>query len=191
MKPIAHFENRYKISPNGEVLNLANNTPLTPIQHDNGYFVVGLADGVGGHKIVSIHRLVALHYIPNPYEYPQVNHVDGDKANNHKDNLEWSTPLGNIQHALRTGLRKGYMSADDKEKLLQEVLSGAQVKDIAARESRRPETLHKMLRDTAKRLNLSEQWTTTMQENRRAAAIQNIQKHNATLSHSSKCESNN
>ena len=72
--PIAHFENRYKITDEGKVLNLANNSYLSPIKNPNGYLKVGLADGNGSHKQLSIHTLVARHFIPNPYGYPHVNH---------------------------------------------------------------------------------------------------------------------
>lgn len=174
MKPLAHFEERYAICEDGNIINLANNQPLTPIQNSNGYYKVGLATGDGGHKQCLIHILVAKHFIPNPYDHPQVNHKDGNKANCHKDNLEWVTTQGNIAHAFKTGLRPGYMSADDKEKYLQEVLAGTQVNDLAQRIGRRPETLHKMLRETAKRLGIHTQWATTMKENRRNVAIRNL-----------------
>ena len=70
------------------------------------------------------------------------------------------------------------MSANDKELHLKEVLQGVQVKDIAQRIGRRPETLHKMLRETAKRLGIHDQWETQMMENRRNAAIHNLEKIN-------------
>lgn len=174
MKPLARYEQRYAICEDGSILNLANNTPLTPIRNPNGYLKVGLADGQGGHNQCLIHILVAKHFIPNPYDHPQVNHKDGNKENNHASNLEWCTAQENSEHALRTGLRLGYMSADDKEKYLQEVLAGTQVNDLAQRIGRRPETLHKMLRETAKRLGIHTQWATTMKENRRNVAIRNL-----------------
>lgn len=172
--PIAHFENRYKITSEGNVLNLANNTYLTPIKNPNGYYKVGLASGDGKMKQISIHTLVAKHFIPNPYDYPQVNHIDGDKTNNHVSNLEWCTHQQNVQHAFRTGLRKGYMSADDKEMYLQQVIDGKQVKDLGAEINRRPETLHKMLRDTAVRVNKKHLWDAKMKENRANAAKRNL-----------------
>lgn len=177
--PVAHYEQRYNVTSTGHVINLANNTPLTPIQNPNGYFKVGLANGDGSHKQVAIHRLVALHFIPNPYGYEQVNHKDGDKANNDAANLEWCDQAYNNEHAFRTGLRSGYMSADDKEKYLLRVLAGEQVADIAQQIGRRPETLHKMLRETAKRLGIHNMWQQQMKENRRNAAIRNLEKINS------------
>lgn len=52
-----------------------------------------------------VHRLIALTFIPNPNDLPQVNHKDGNKKNNHVSNLEWCTCAHNIQHAIRTGLK--------------------------------------------------------------------------------------
>lgn len=58
-----------------------------------------------GRLKLSVHRLVCLTYHPNPLNLPQVNHKDGNKLNNHKDNLEWSTRSDNQLHAIRTGLQ--------------------------------------------------------------------------------------
>lgn len=53
----------------------------------------------------SVHRVVATHFIPNPLNLPQVNHIDGRKLNNHHSNLEYVTCKENINHAIKTGLR--------------------------------------------------------------------------------------
>lgn len=74
---------------------------------NNGYLRVELWDAGAGRKY-SVHRLVALAFIPNPERKPQVNHIDGDKANNAVENLEWATQSENQIHAYRTGLQQGY-----------------------------------------------------------------------------------
>ena len=178
MTPIAFHENRYQINESGQILNLANNRLLKPSVLDGGYLKVGLANGDGTHDQQLVHILVARHFLPNPYGHPQVNHKNGTKADCSKDNLEWCTAQRNIEHALETGLRPGYMSANDKEAYLIQVLNGVQVADLAAQINRTPETLHKMLRDTAKRLGVDAKWTQQMKENRRDAAIRNLQKIN-------------
>ena len=65
----------------------------------------------GKHKLVTIHRLVAIHFISNPDNKPQVNHIDGDKTNNNIINLEWVTAQENNIHARKTGL---HVSDGDK-----------------------------------------------------------------------------
>ena len=61
----------------------------------------------GKRKHFYTHRLVAAHFIPNPYNYPQINHKDGHKINNYYNNLEWVTPKENASHASKMGLLKG------------------------------------------------------------------------------------
>ena len=178
MKPIAHFEKRYAVTEEGQVINLANNLPLKPILNNNGYYKVGLACGDGTHKQVSIHTLVAKHFIPNPYDYTQVNHIDGDKSNNAVSNLEWCSAGQNIEHAFKKGLRKGYMDANTKEALLQRVLNGENISDVALEVSRHPNTLNAMLRRTADRLGIRSQWDKVMKERRKDVAIRNLAKIN-------------
>lgn len=78
-----------------------------PKQHKNidGYLNVDLCKD-RKHKKFLVHRLVALHFIPNPGMLDQVNHIDGDKTNNCVENLEWCTQVENAVHAVRTGLFK-------------------------------------------------------------------------------------
>lgn len=51
-----------------------------------------------------VHRLIASVFIDNPQDKPEVNHIDGNKKNNHYKNLEWATSLENIHHANNNNL---------------------------------------------------------------------------------------
>lgn len=95
-KTIKGFEN-YRVSNTGRVYSLSKNKVMKPCIINSGYQVISLVDrGVRKHMLV--HRLVALNFIDNPLNKPQVNHIDGDKLNNHVDNLEWTTVSENINH---------------------------------------------------------------------------------------------
>lgn len=171
MKPVAYREFRYAVSSEGQVINLANNLPLELVQNPNGYLKVSLANGDGTAEQVLVHRLVAKHYVPNPYDYPEVNHKDGDKTNNRATNLEWVSREGNAAHALRIGLRPGYMSADEKDSLLAEIFSGCSIRELASREGRGEESLAGMLRRRAQETGIKNSWDQLMKERRSAATI--------------------
>jgi len=68
-----------------------------------GYYVVNLWIN-GNRRTRKLHRLYAIEFIPNPNNYPQINHRDGNKLNLSDDNLQWSTQKMNAHHAFRTGL---------------------------------------------------------------------------------------
>lgn len=72
------------------------------------YITVAYRVDRGKQAHVYVHRLIALAFIPNPNGYPQINHKDGDKHNNHVENLEWVTASMNNFHAYRTGLSNQY-----------------------------------------------------------------------------------
>lgn len=73
---------------------------------DRRYLSVSLYSKGVSVKFPLVHRLVAKAFIPNPDNKPQVNHIDGNRHNNHISNLEWVTPLENTQHAIKNGLIK-------------------------------------------------------------------------------------
>jgi hypothetical protein len=69
-----------------------------------GYVKVNVHKESGKFVSLSLQRAVALAWIPNPNGLPQVNHIDGDKKNNHPSNLHWVSNRENIDHAFATGL---------------------------------------------------------------------------------------
>ena len=73
----------------------------------------------------SIHRLLAIHFIPNPDNKPQVNHIDGDKFNNDLSNLKWVTCSENLKHAFKLGLSKPQWSGKKLSKETRRKMSEA------------------------------------------------------------------
>ena len=69
----------------------------------NGYYELSLRKD-GKEKRFKVHRLVACAFIENPYNKPEVNHIDGNKSNNCVFNLEWATSKENKKHAWNIGL---------------------------------------------------------------------------------------
>lgn len=77
-----------------------------------GYWCVKLSNG-GKTKTKTVHRFVGL-FIKNPQSLPDINHKDGNKTNNHIDNLEWCNHTQNMQHAIKNGLINRLSGEDNK-----------------------------------------------------------------------------
>lgn len=103
-KDIKEYEGLYQVSNLGKVKSLKRNKIITP-KLIHSYFSVILYNKKN-YKNFRIHRLVAQAFIPNPNNYPQVNHIDGNKLNNSVNNLEWCTQSHNMKEAYRIGLEK-------------------------------------------------------------------------------------
>lgn len=135
-KDIIGYEGRYMISNKGQVkslprkVNRNNSVQITKeiIKklriNKSGYNTAYLAI-IKSYRHFMVHRLVAIAFIPNKENKPFINHIDGNKLNNHVDNLEWCTSSENIKHAYKNGLmsQKGENHASNK-------LNNKQVLDI-------------------------------------------------------------
>lgn len=114
-KDIKDYEGRYQISSYGRVRSIkrtANhihgvrtvNSKLLKLNTSHRYSNISLSKNSLMSRF-TIHRLAASHFIPNPEDLPQVNHIDGDRRNNHVSNLEWCTASHNQKHSYRIGLK--------------------------------------------------------------------------------------
>lgn len=96
------------ISDSGEVISYrwGKRKVLKLSKNSKGYLRINLFQKeLNKARAISIHRLVAMAFIPNPDNKEQVNHKDGNKTNNDISNLEWVTNKENMTHAWETNLR--------------------------------------------------------------------------------------
>lgn len=102
---VNNFSN-YEVYSDGRIYSNFTDKFLKPIIDRYGYAYVFVTQDCGKQKKVRVHRLVALAFIPNPNNLPQVNHKDGNKLNNSIENLEWCSAKYNTQHAWDIGLKE-------------------------------------------------------------------------------------
>lgn len=105
----------YLINRNGEI-KTSEEYRKTYTDKD-GYKIVFLKGSNKKHDSLRVHRLVAMNFIPNPDNKPQVNHKNGIKDDNRVENLEWVTPSENIKHAYKHNLITNEMRKVSKPKL--------------------------------------------------------------------------
>lgn len=131
-KPIANYEGIYEISNLGNIRSLdrviysnrwdknqfIKGKNLKPFLAANGYLRIELTDRDGDRKKFPVHRLVASTFIPNPNNYPQINHKDEDKTNNSISNLEWCTAKYNINYGTWINRHQKQIAQYDKNDTL-------------------------------------------------------------------------
>ena len=94
----------YMVSNKGRIFSLKSFSFIEGTHNASGYVRIKLRDSEGRQHIKAKHRIVAESFCNNDENKPFVNHIDGDKDNNHPDNLEWVTSKENTHHAIETGL---------------------------------------------------------------------------------------
>lgn len=105
-----------EVSNFGRVRSLLRGEPyiLKQQKDEKGYLRVTV--NIYGNKITyKVHRLVAIAFIENINNLPQVNHIDGNKENNTAENLEWINNKDNIHHAINSGLWEKVFLGSKKE----------------------------------------------------------------------------
>lgn len=121
MKDIPGYEGLYAITEGGRVWSYPkkgmghnhNGKWLKPFISHNGYHRVTLQKNSVNPKVFFVHRLVAYVYKSKPLDKTEINHIDGNKINNHVSNLEWVTSSENQKHAYISGLQKGKKGKDN------------------------------------------------------------------------------
>ncbi len=106
---------KYIITKKGKVYNIETEEMKKIYIPPNGYKTTHIkSEKTGKSNTLSIHRLIALGWIPNPENKPIINHIDGNKLNLKLKNLEWCTYSENNKHAFDTGLKKPSRVASEK-----------------------------------------------------------------------------
>ena len=104
-RDIVGYEGLYKVSNDGQILNVKRNRLLKQCNRGNGYLCVALYSGKGNHKMFAVHQLVAQHFIcfvPNNNVKYDINHINENKLDNNINNLNIVSRKGNINHGTRT-----------------------------------------------------------------------------------------
>jgi Mor family transcriptional regulator len=152
-KPILNYQSIYEVSENGDVKRIAetNNQYAKGhiLKHNiiNGYAHVQLHKS-GKVKSMRVHRLVAMAFLDNPNNKPHVNHLDGDKLNNHLSNLEWCTPSENQLHkhrVLNKTHRKYTLTTNQIDEIIKLRLTGMRLHELSYMFKIPVDTLHKLL----------------------------------------------
>lgn len=117
-KTITHYPN-YEINTDGTVRNKSTGKAIKWINNGKGYFTVKLYNReTPKGRFCLIHRLVlSTHDADTPKDKLDVNHIDGNKSNNHISNLEWVTKSENTRHAHLTGLFSNKLTIDQVKQI--------------------------------------------------------------------------
>ena len=132
-KPIQEFNGEYEVSNFGRVRSMKRyygvvGRIMPQTIQCKGYYAVTFWMNNKAY-CRKVHRLVIEAFTPNPDSLPCINHIDGNKLNNHVSNLEWCTYQANMQHAVRTGLTHPHQWTDEERKQISERNKGQRVSD--------------------------------------------------------------
>jgi hypothetical protein len=124
-KDIEGYEGYYQVSNHGRIRSLDRYVQsknkktlkkgmIRKLQTSHkGYSTITLLKH-GEYKTFQVHRLVAIAFIDNPNNKPQVNHIDCNKENNTPNNLEWATQDENMKHAVENNIFKNFSEKQRK-----------------------------------------------------------------------------
>lgn len=123
VKPVPGYEGLYSVSDDGRIFSHRANRYLQPKIDRYGYQAIVLSKG-GKSWYTTVHRLVAIAFIPNPFSKRCVNHINEIKTDNRVENLEWATVKENDNH----GTRNSRMSDTKSKKPVMQILPDGTVR---------------------------------------------------------------
>ena len=143
--PITGYEDRYLVSNLSRIKSVPDIVTMKDGKvrkrksmvlktHKRGRYISKSLFKEGVSKSHTIHRLVALAFIPNPENKPHINHIDNNTYNNHVSNLEWVTQKENLKHAYDQGRMSKppvkYISSEKLEKARELLDKGVTRRDV-------------------------------------------------------------
>jgi len=154
IKPVRGYEGKYEVSNTGRIFSLnyhsTGRRQEMKLQTNRiGYVKIMLSKN-GETKLISVHRIVAEAFVPNPLNLPEVNHDDGIKSNNNDWNLIWCTQPDNQRHAFKIGLKDKKGEAHHNAKLINENIieirqSSLSIERLAIKFNVNPATIYDVL----------------------------------------------
>jgi hypothetical protein len=124
MRDIVGYEKLYAITLDGQVWSHQARQLLKQQKTNKNYMKVGLRDSsrTPSRKIFYVHRLVAMSFIDNPDNKPEVNHKNSKRDDNRVENLEWSTRSENNSHAWKFGNKKFIQTEKHRDAVKKNIL---------------------------------------------------------------------
>ena len=106
---IENYEGLYKVNKKGDIWGCKSKRLLKPVLNKLlGYYQIQLCKN-GKIKYYYIHRLIAIHFIPNPQNLPCIDHINRIRTDNRIENLRWITHRDNSCNSSQTINRKGHI----------------------------------------------------------------------------------
>ena len=114
--PVKGFK-KYLVNKKGDVYSLSRNILLKAKENSTGYLHYRLVKNTGDTSafLYFLHRLIAIHFIPNPENYPVVRHLNDKKRDNRLENLAWGTHSDNMQDSKNNGYTSPLRTLSDKQ----------------------------------------------------------------------------
>lgn len=116
-KEIPNYKGNYYISNYGRVYSVKRKKFLREIDNNNGYKRIGING-----KLLYIHKLVALVFVPNPNNFSEINHKDENKSNNNSCNLEWCDHKYNMNYGTQRA-----RAATKRKKKIKQILNDVEI----------------------------------------------------------------